>query len=154
MLSNKSGSAPCKQCLFWSVYLGHKQVANSYTTKASQIKSITECTYCHINSKRLQTMHRNMVVTRWICSKMHKNSPSVHLEAQIQSKESFQSWKMYTYTLFLTKFLYFLTFFPYVWLFCLFQNLLTSLCPWGVTTMTLWAGFCQTSTPKPCRTEV
>lgn len=43
--------------------------------------------------------------------------------------------------------------FLYVWLFCLFQNLLTSLCPCGVTTMTLWAGFCQTSTPKPCRTE-
>lgn len=31
-----------------------------------------------------------------------------------------------------------------------FQNLLTSLCPCGVTTITLWATSCHTRQPRPC----
>lgn len=38
----------------------------------------------------------------------------------------------------------------YVCDFCRFQNLLTSLCPSGVTTITLWATSCHTRQPKPC----
>lgn len=52
-----------------------------------------------------------------------------------------------------TVFWFSLTPVSYVWLFCLFQNLLTSLCPCGVTTMTLCCGFCHTNTPKPCQKD-